>query len=267
MSKAIVTHSGRAHFDEFTAISLLLAATDAVEVWRKEPNDDDRFRTDIILVDVGGEFEPQSMNFDHHQDEDLPSSLTLVARHLGIEEAATEAFQWWEYKDVLDTSGPRAAAEAVGVEGDTRPLMSPIEGYMLDWFAEQEYVKPKLLEIMEEYGQSLLDRVEEFEEKLQEAREEGELVEVEGIPTYLLPGKNADSGVLRALRGELGFDATITSDPRSGGFSAYRYDDLDYEIDMSGVEGEDVHFAHKSGFLATTASVEAAKEALAEGLR
>lgn len=168
----IVTHAGpKAHFDEFLAIGLLLAekgSTDTPVFRKKKVSDPDVYAEDAAVVDIGGEHDSSRLNFDHHQSgENLPSSMRLVARHLGLDEAFDKVFEWYEFRDTLDCVGPGAAARAVGIEGDIRPTASPIEGYVLNTFAGREGRVPRpLVKLMEGFARSLIDRALSFEEML-----------------------------------------------------------------------------------------------------
>ena len=64
----IITHPGSAHFDEVTAISLIMAVhTDTVfRVERREPKEAELDDPDVWVVDTGNQHEPEKRNFDHH---------------------------------------------------------------------------------------------------------------------------------------------------------------------------------------------------------
>lgn len=258
----IITHGGKnAHFDEFLAVGMLLAEEGSIEtpVFRREPAIQELNDEHTAVVDIGEAYNPELMNFDHHQNGDLPSSMGLVANHLGLETAMRGAFDWFRFKDLVDRQGPRVAAEACGIEGDIRPTQSPVESYILRTFSNQEGQVPRpLVKFMEGFGRSTIDRAREFGWKLVEAREEGEIRTIGGRKAYLRPDTEPDSQVLRTLREESGFDITLTKDPRSGDVAIYRYEDVDLDFHDAANKVEGVHFAHKSGFLANVENVTAA---------
>lgn len=261
----IITHPGRSHFDEFLAIGMLLAEEGSIEtpVFRREPTGEEIDNAEVAVVDIGEEYNPELRLFDHHQDPGLPSSMGLVAEHLGLGSAMRKAFEWFEFKDTLDRQGPKAAAEACGIEGDIRPTQSPVEAYILRSFSGQEgEVARPLVKFMEGLARSVMDRAREFGWKLEEAKEEGALLDMSGRMVYVRPDEEPDSQVLRTLREEWGFVATVTKDPRSDGVSLYTYENtrLDFAGADEQVEGAD--FAHKAGFLAVAQDVGAARDVM-----
>jgi len=67
-TQLIITHPGSAHFDEMTAVSLILAAHADTEfhIERREPIPEELDNPDIWVVDIGNRHEPEKRNFDHH---------------------------------------------------------------------------------------------------------------------------------------------------------------------------------------------------------
>jgi hypothetical protein len=283
----IITHNGpKAHADEVLAIAILLGMVQPdltkVRIERRprvsEAHLDDE---DTWVLDIGHRHEPESKNFDHHGEdqEDLPCTLHLVARHFGLEEALQGAFPWYEYKNVLDTQGPRAAARAVGVTGNTRPLMSPVEGWLLSRFADSDgVIRDRILvRVLRDMGRSLVERAHEFERKIDELKRESEVwtrelsyIKADGdelsITVLSAPDLVADGAVIRAYRDRYerehgkAFTVTITKDPRGGGTSLYRYEDAvvdafgedPEQLDFTDLRGRGItRFVHNSGFLAT----------------
>lgn len=91
----IQTHSGRFHADDVTAVSLLVNyyGERNVETHILRSRDPSTFPHSDILVDVGGEYDPLALRFDHHQqscDEtwnentEIPlSSVGMIWKHFG----------------------------------------------------------------------------------------------------------------------------------------------------------------------------------------
>ncbi|MDA8403773.1 MAG: MYG1 family protein, partial [Desulfobacteraceae bacterium] len=86
MNHRIITHPGSAHFDEFFAISLILARRPDVSftIERREPTKEELDNPDVWVVDIGERFEPHLKNFDHHQDINCSASFVLVSDYLGL---------------------------------------------------------------------------------------------------------------------------------------------------------------------------------------
>ena len=66
-------------------------------------------------MDVGGRYEPELMNFDHHQDVSLSCSLVLVLRHVYGLSVMSRVLR---FIDVADRFGVKRASEEVGVRLD-----------------------------------------------------------------------------------------------------------------------------------------------------
>lgn len=69
----IITHAGQFHADEVTAIALLSMVSDKINVTRTfDITDDMRNDPDTLVLDIGGDYNPNMGMFDHHHN---PSSL------------------------------------------------------------------------------------------------------------------------------------------------------------------------------------------------
>ncbi len=105
--KAILTHPGSAHKDDFLACCLLIARH-GLPVWRRDPLPQDLDDPEILVVDVGGEHDPARGNFDHHQfpsDHPPVCSLSLVLQDLGLYEDARAFCEWLEPAECGSTRG------------------------------------------------------------------------------------------------------------------------------------------------------------------
>lgn len=82
--KIIITHDGKFHADEVSAIALIKKAfnTDIPVERRREISKEEYEDSDIWLIDVGSRYNASKGNFDHHHDDNLPSSNVLVLKHL-----------------------------------------------------------------------------------------------------------------------------------------------------------------------------------------
>ena len=85
-TQLIITHPGSAHFDEVTAVSLILAVYTDLEfrIERREPYTAELDDPNVWVVDIGDRYEPEKRNFDHHQSLDCPAAFVLVAEYLGL---------------------------------------------------------------------------------------------------------------------------------------------------------------------------------------
>lgn len=80
----VVTHDATFHADEVFAVAMLKYAGHTFKIIRtRNHNLLERFRyvSDTLLLDVGGYYEPELLNFDHHQDKNLQSAAGLIYEH------------------------------------------------------------------------------------------------------------------------------------------------------------------------------------------
>ncbi|HEX7474535.1 MAG TPA: MYG1 family protein, partial [Dehalococcoidales bacterium] len=131
----IITHPGSAHFDDVTAVSLILAVYGDTEfkVERREPTEIELNNPDVWVVDVGDRHEPDKRNFDHHQSLDCPAGFVLVAEYVGLLETLS-VMPWWQFKDSVDRFGP-VKASAKYQAGDDLVNRNPVEDWLVDRFS------------------------------------------------------------------------------------------------------------------------------------
>jgi len=115
MLRKIVTHKEPRHWDDFIAVSLLKMSYPDVIVETVHPQEvPQEYYQDkeVCLVDVGGRYEPELWNFDHHQDINLNCSLILVLRHIYGLSVMSKVLM---FIDIADRYGVKRASEEVGV--------------------------------------------------------------------------------------------------------------------------------------------------------
>jgi hypothetical protein len=273
MIHTILTHPGSAHKDEFLACCLL-AAVHKVPIVRREPTEEDLADASTIVVDVGGQHDPERMNFDHHQfpaDHPPICALSLVMQHLGIYDDARLFCEWLEPTEWFDTRGPVKTAEWLGVSRDSlSKLQSTIDVSILRRFAASQRLEPGHLiwELMQLIGSDLMyylrtmrERIQVLEQNLHfwELEKNGETFHAVYLPR-LDTGIDDPSGAMsRYLRG-IGRDAEVVAmiypDRRGKGYGLSRNND-NPRLDFTKIEDcDDVHFAHPRGFVAKTTATD-----------
>ena len=182
----IITHAGKAHMDDFVScaiaivnatwcrmefgersdhpITLSAAIAETVQdtvIYRRNPTAEELEDKDILVLDVGGQYDPSKGNFDHHQ---LPkgskdSAMTLFAANIGLPNGSFDdnvykpgnpfpadslaefmetAFPWFRTRAEVDSCGPFATAKAKGVEWKTvSSFLGPFEDMILGQFEEE----------------------------------------------------------------------------------------------------------------------------------
>ena len=117
----IISHLNPRHMDDFLAIAILKTKYTDAEIDFVHPQSvPNSYLEDpeIILVDVGGNYNPQLKNYDHHQDLNLPSSIVLVLKDefegiLNLTKILSS--QTINFIDTTDRFGVKQASEIAGV--------------------------------------------------------------------------------------------------------------------------------------------------------
>lgn len=269
--KAILTHPGSAHKDDFLACSLL-AARYALPVWRREPTEDDLRDPGILVVDVGGEHDPERGNFDHHQfpaEHEPVCSLSLVLQHLGLYEDAKVFCEWLEPTEWFDSRGPFATADWLGIDrAVVNRLNSPVDITLLRRFAQRRELEPgdPVWEVMRMVGEDLFMYLRTLRERLDHVAAHARFLDVgdgdETVRVLYMPRTepmpdDPSSGLGRYIA-QLGekVDGLVYPDRRGPGFGLSRHEDS-ARLDFTRIAGEpDVHFAHARGFVAKTSATD-----------
>lgn len=269
--KAILTHPGSSHKDDLLACCLLVARHE-IPVWRREPVDADLADPEIIVVDVGGEHNPERSNFDHHQfprDHEPICALSLVLKDMGLYEDARSFCEWLEPAEWFDTRGPFQTAEWLGVErGVMNKLNSPIDITLLRRFAQKTELNPgdPIWEMMKMIGEDLIMFLHTLRERIDYVAEHAEMHEIGSgestLHVLMMPRTESmpddpSSGLAR-YAGTLDekIDGLIYPDRRGEGYGLSRHEDSAL-LDFTQIgEESDVHFAHARGFIAKTSATE-----------
>ena len=265
----ILTHPGGAHKDDYLACSLMVSLHGAPIV-RRDPTEQELADAGCCVIDVGHEHTPENNNFDHHQfprDYVPTCALTLVLKHLGLYDDARLFCDWLEPAEWFDTRGPGKTAEWLGTTRDVvSKLNSPIDMTVLRRFAKSERLEPGniIYEVMKMVGDDLLSYLKSVRENISFVSEHvcrWELTQGDDTFSvlYMPRVKDAQDDVSYGLTryifaNELGKEivATVVPDSRGDGYGLARFNDHP-NLDFTRVQNEeDVHFAHKSGFLCKT---------------
>jgi hypothetical protein len=243
----IITHSGTAHFDEVTAIGLILAAnpTAVFRVERREPSPEELDDRSIWVVDTGGRHEPHKRNFDHHQSVDCRASFVLVADYLGFL-STLSVLPWWDFKDAVDRFGATRASQAFGA-GDPLVNRSPVEDWLMRRFASDPDASLPLLQSLANQvildAKSLSGQVEFWKKSRR--------LKIAGLPAAI--GETRESFGLEEFRrlDDNPPDIIISLDREGEGWRLFRFDGAPVDFSLLS-DREEIAFAHKTGFLAKT---------------
>jgi hypothetical protein len=246
-TELIITHPGSAHFDEVTAISLILAVhtRTGFQVKRREPAVEELDDPGIWVVDVGDRYEPEKHNFDHHQDANCPAAFILIAEYLGLRETMS-VLPWWDFKDCVDRTGAVKASVQFNA-GDELVNKNPMENWLTDYFVSDN---EKALPLLKSYGTNIIQSAVTLKRQIDFWKNSTRL-DIDGIPVMI--GETRESAGLEEFRRREKDppDIVISLDRRSEGWRLFRYEGT--PVDFSRITGEpEIEFAHNSGFMAKT---------------
>jgi hypothetical protein len=243
----IITHPGSAHFDEVTAVSLVLAVYPKTEfqIERREPTQAELDNPDIWVIDTGNRLEPEKRNFDHHQSIECPAGFVLVAEYLQLLDIL-KLLPWWNFKDSVDRVGPVNASKKYNA-GDDLVNRNPIETWLVDMFARQPQDCEDLLRL---FGTHIIDNARTLKSQIDFWKSCPRL-KIAGVSAMI--GESRESFGLEEFRrlDENPPDIVISLDRRSEGWRLYRYDGTPVNFSLISNYPE-IEFAHKSGFMAKT---------------
>ncbi|MFC1946146.1 MYG1 family protein [Chloroflexota bacterium] len=246
-AQLIITHPGSAHFDEISAISLILAVYADAEfrIERREPGPADLDNPDVWVVDIGDRHEPEKHNFDHHQSLDCPAAFVLVAKYLGLVETMS-VMPWWHFKDEVDRFGPVNSSVKYHA-GDDLVNRNPVESWLVARFTSEPEA---CLHLLQSFGSHIIEDARMLKSQIDFWKTSCRLV-IAGVPAMI--GETRESAGLEEFRRleENPPDIVISLDRRSEGWRLFRYDGtpVDYSLISDSPE---IAFAHKSGFMAKT---------------
>jgi len=244
--RAIATHPNPRHVDDLLSVALLSQKYPEAEITFVHPQNEEKLselREDpsVILVDVGGDYNPELKNYDHHQDPELPFSFRLVLKHEFPEyQRVFEENPLWkrefDFFDLQDRKGFKAAKEAypdvsTSIIEDSliKDLAQTTEGLRMIGRAFKRMLDKELENV------KALDRIEQVEINGWKV-----LIDREGIQGGKVFGKYRDAHLLIQVNSFDPNDTSViknTSNPETA------------EIDLSKLKDK-AKFVHPAGFIA-----------------
>lgn len=276
----IITHGGKAHLDDLMACAIAVAhlriwndSTD-VTIERRGPTYEELDDHEVVVLDVGGRYEPTNSNFDHHQ---LPrgsrdSAMTLLAANLGMPNGLSldeynpgdaefpmdsmasfleNVFPWFRRRAELDSCGPFATAKSAGVEWKVvESFLGPFEDLVLAEFEKDPVaVASKLADMITRKWKAF--------SKVLAARKvdhpwwwaDGDFAIVDFTAADPAEAEEVSDALTAKING-----VAIFHDNRGEGLTLLRLHD-DPRIDFTKVKDDsEVAFCHNGGFIVKTKS-------------
>lgn len=265
--KAIVTHPGTAHADDFLACCIL-AARFGMPIYRREPTAEDFDSADTIVVDVGGQYNTDYYLFDHHQDANLECALMLVLKWFGLHEKFQRAYRWYDNVDFRDRSGVKKLGDKYNLtEEQVLELGSPVHTAIMAQFEKMAIVQPFVQEfIVSQYTEDRIasfsiyetmrligDELVKYAEKYGEAWGRLEKCERQNFRGHeILINPSDDLTATGDFAREHKLSIMCSHDNRGDGWAILRCNDTP-GIDLSVLANDTrVAFAHKAGFIVKT---------------
>lgn len=252
-------HPGAAHLDETVALGLVLQVNPGLQVTRGNPSDEDLANPNVLVMDCSGRYEPELLNFDHHQmnPADRECAASLVARFLGVREAL-ENRPWFHTLRVMDCQGPFVWGKERGLvaplkalEG-TNPIGQALTG-MLAKVPQGKEIPPDLLNMIRLLVGELVQEAVDFTAEIKAVKWELSPLGNQEILVVPQVAKGTVTGAIRdklVAEGHPVYLLISLSDREGEGWMAYRYDDHP-SWNLHLLEGKDgVIFTHKGGFIA-----------------
>lgn len=269
-----MTHNGAAHRDDFLACCVVLfhefsqnMHRPAIERRMVLPSDLTSDHT--YVIDTGGEWDPKLLNFDHHQEDPRlvdRCALDLVLEHLMAPDDRryyVRTNDWLKLTSIQDTRGSSEAALSLGVTPRAYAIMrSPVELYVLRWFADAQVVHPDsaLWALMLEIGRGVMASVPDVAAQRDALRGVPGPVMMHGISVWDIRDAWASDdrhgfAVVNDMAARRGVDVVISHNLRSGKVGLYRQEWSAHKLDLSRLAAHPKHHAsHQNGFYAVVES-------------
>lgn len=286
MMKKIIVHGGNAHLDEVAACALAIAAQKICMpseernpmpvIERRDPTAEELEDPEVLVLDVGGRYEPGKGNFDHHQlpRENRESAMVLFAKNVGLPDGGAlevdnlavvmdKLFPWFTARSLVDCQGPFAAAKEAGVEWRTvDKFRGPAEDLLLAAFVNAS--DEKRHEVVAPLAKMIVDAYTAYDELLgltngfvdEHGESLYETLKRLGVDAVAVDFRGVDGKLVDAagdaILDECGAEIAVFDDNRGDGWGVLRRNDspkFDFSkcADIPGVL-----FAHKGGFIAKT---------------
>jgi hypothetical protein len=266
----IVTHNGSAHRDEFLACCVALCHEFTYHLVRPLIERRLALPADLAcpktyVIDTGGCWNPELLNFDHHQPDSRLTekcALDLVLEHVMDPETLrgfSKTNDWLRLTTVQDTRGSSEAALFVGVTPRSYAIMrSPVEMHMLKWFSESSQIHPDsaLYASMLEIGRGILSSVPDIKAQQQALHSIPGPVDLGGVLLWdIRPAWNSDDrnsfAVVNEIASNLGVDVVVGHNLRHNKVGLYRQEWAAKKLDLSRIaEHPKHHSSHQNGFYA-----------------
>ncbi len=245
----IITHPGKAHFDEFISICLILSnSVEDFFIERKEPTKKELNDPNTWVVDVGEKYEPTKKNFDHHQDKNLNCSYILVANYLNLNFMNSQNIPWWDIKSDLDTKGSTYVKQMNLTQDEFFSVGSPLENFILEKFSENPN---SMINFMRDFGFEIMESASKIKTQIEIFKNDP--IIIVNNQTVLIHQNSNILGLDQYIKkSQSDIAAIVFYDDRGLGWAFLRLFDNPHVDFLNLKNSSKIKFVHNNGFIAKT---------------
>lgn len=260
MGRMIITHSGRAHLDDFLSCCLVINRDlECLLIHRRDPTKEEIEDPEIWKLDIGKGLRPDSKLYDHHQEDMDDCTLSLLLKDWGEWERAKITFLWLETMVMLDSRGVRKTLKHLNMPPPTLAFFdSFVERSMLRLFSKKNIIKKNtlLFKLMRFIGKMFFEEMDEYQSAINLVEKNTEFKEIQDVPVIQYIKKltpSLDRVLREKKKAKWGYGGIVIfpNDRPMGSIAVKRYDE-DERVDFRKLSesDENIIFIHKSGFFA-----------------
>jgi hypothetical protein len=279
-SNIVITHPGKAHFDDLFSVCLVIykCSTEETlskikEVHRRNPTQTEMKDPNVWKLDIGGKFNPDLKQFDHHLEYSNSTSLTetqhellnnctfsLLLKEWGDWDRAVNIFSWLSTAMKMDAQGPKKVVDDLDISFNVlSKLGSFIESKILKLFQQCEviYASDPFFSLLRYFGKQFFKQLFTYYELSGRIEEKLEFLTIKGVPSIKYLEDEQSLGTLKKILSQIkekrwgeGGIVIYPNNRPPGSIAVMRYDD-DERVDFTRIKDYDhVIFAHANGFFA-----------------
>lgn len=260
----IITHPGYRHADETLALALICGkhANNDISITFRAPTETELNDPNTWVIDIGGKYEPNLKNFDHHQDLQLPCSFHMITKYFDLTDILA-VNSWFTLRDEWDRFGPKFVSQKYIDGKDSSVFLSPFE----EWFLDELKIKENdtittfgiyrdfRISMLTNLGQSLIERSRKIKDNVEWIKKNAIFKNFPNSEEQVCIIPKRDLIAKDLFLKYVDTEKTIALchyDERGNGWAMYRLNDTP-KINFNKVKGmEGIGFVHLSGFTGRT---------------
>lgn len=252
-AKLIIVHGGQqVHFDEFFACAIARWCGCQAPIVRRNPTEAELADPSVLVMDVGMQFEATLLNFDHHEDRDMPSAYYLLATCLGVTIELEKVFRWFKIWSDIDAHGPFKTAEDFQLHWEqVAQFLNPVDETVLRLWGQDTAWGERILQELATMLHGVLDLDEKGRTPCQAIEQDAKIYGINRKVIVDMRGINKYREWQAALIDDVEGSVKIFDDDREPfGIGLLRTQN-DLDVDFNRIKGQPhVSFIHPGGFIA-----------------